>query len=419
MHRTIPTGIAIALSIMSARAAAQPVRDPELETLEARVAAMESELNALRTELEQARQEASSDDESLRAELTAANATAQRAESNSLELTKASSVTHLAGYASIGYTDIENGTDAFNVGNFNPVFHFQYQDRVLWESELEIEVEEDGDTAVHLEYSAIDVFLNDYLTFVGGKFLSPIGNFRQNLHPAWINKLPSAPPGFGHDGAAPVSEVGLQLRGGAPVGDSARVTYSTYVGNGPRLEAEDGELHGVEAEGFSTDDDGEKVWGGRVSFLPLPRLELGVSAAFGDAAITSDDGVELVGDPLRDYTVRGFDLTYQWDNFDLRAEYVQTEVGNAAGSVAEEGAKWETWYVQGSYKFAGARWEAVLRYADYTSPQLSQRQEQTAVGLNYLIGPSAIAKLGYEFNDGAPGLPTDDDRIVLQLAYGY
>jgi hypothetical protein len=77
----------------------------------------------------------------------------------------------------------------------------------MLESELEISIEPDDDTEAELEYLTIDWFANDYAAVLAGKFLSPVGQFRQNLHSSWINKLPTAPPGFGHDGAAPISEM--------------------------------------------------------------------------------------------------------------------------------------------------------------------------------------------------------------------
>ena len=87
--------------------------------------------------------------------------------------------------------------------------------------------------------------------------------------------MPSAPPGFGHDGAAPISDVGFQLRGGFPIG-SLRTNYAVYISNGPELiaELEDGEfeLDGVEAEGFGSDGDGEKVIGGALWVYPLCRF---------------------------------------------------------------------------------------------------------------------------------------------------
>jgi len=132
---------------------------------------------------------------------------------------------HMAGYADVGYIDQESSDGSFGVGSFSPIFHFQYRDLVMLESELEIEVDDAGETETNLEYLTIDWFINDYMALIAGKFLSPIGQFRQNLHPSWINKLPSAPPGFGHDGAAPVSEVGVQLRGAFPVANM-RTNYA-------------------------------------------------------------------------------------------------------------------------------------------------------------------------------------------------
>ena len=333
---------------------------------------------------------------------------------------------HLAGYADVGYTDAQSEDGSFNAGTFAPIFHFQYRDLVMLEAELEIGVGNNGETDVAIEYLTIDWFASDYTTLVAGKFLSPIGQFRQNLHPSWINKLPSAPPGFGHDGAAPVSEVGVQLRGGFPVG-SVRTNYAFYAGNGPELKAEfeDGEyeLDGVEAEGFGSDGDGEKVYGGRIGILPFAGLEIGFSAATGKATVTSvEDGdsdlLSLEG--ARDYDVKGADFNWLLGAFQLRGEYVETKVGSDnVGTAASAGAVWETWYTQGSYKVKNTKWELVTRYTDFDSPHNSQDQSQWALGTNYLFTNNFIGKLGYEFNDGQSGKLSDDDRFLLQMAYGF
>ncbi|MFB3107557.1 MAG: porin, partial [Pseudomonadales bacterium] len=141
--------------------------------------------------------------------------------------------------------------------------------------------------------------------------------------------------------------------------------------------------------------------------------------AFGDAAVVENDEMDFEGDPSRDYRVLGVDAAYQWNNFDFRGEYIQQDIGDQVNSVAPEGGKWETWYVQGAYKFAQAKWEGVLRYADYTSPHADDSQKQVALGLNYLVAPNAVIKLGYEINDGLSGEETDSDRWMIQIAYGY
>lgn len=334
---------------------------------------------------------------------------------------------HMSGYADVGYADSESEDGSFNVGSFSPIFHFQYRDLVMLESELEIEVGDDGETETSLEYLTIDWFVNDYMILLAGKFLSPIGQFRQNLHPSWINKLPSAPPGFGHDGAAPVSDVGFQLRGGFPVGDT-RTNYALFISNGPELisEFEDGEfeLDGVEAEGFGADGDGEKVFGGRFGIIPFAGFELGLSAASGKATVTSiedGDSSTLDGEGARDYDVIGADFSWQLNAFNFRGEYVDTEVGADAGNgtAASEGATWETWYTQGSYRISQSKWELVARYTDFDSPHTSQDQEQWAIGTNYLFTNNFIGKFSFELNDGQTGSDTNQDRFLFQMAYGF
>jgi len=404
---------ASAFALLASPAFAQ-MHPERLSELEKQVEALTEQLGALQAELDDAKGDA--DVKEIRKDVEA-NKAAIRATQSSAVFTDVTSVTHLSGYASADYVSVEDGPSAF-VANFNPMFHFLYDNKILWEAELEVEVEENGDTAIGLEYTTVDWFLNDKLTLIAGKFLSPIGNFRQNLHPSWINKLPSAPPGFGHDGAAPISEVGVQLRGVAPMGNS-RLNYALFVGNGPKIEGEDGEIHAIEAEGLASDPDDEKVFGGRVAFLPIPSLELAVSGATGDAAVVEDDGVDIEGDPKRGYQVLGFDASYQWNNLDLRGEYVKQEVDPSPLSVAPEGGVWETWYAQAAYKFADGKWEGVARYTDFQSPHADDTQEQLALGINYLITPSAFLKFGYESNKGEPGEITDADRWILQLAFGY
>jgi len=414
--------ISVTTLLMLASPAIAQTDDARLEELEAKMSILTEQLAELRADLAQAKAvpAAGSAEEiqALRAEVATTKQVALQATQSANEWKNTSSTTHIAGYASADYVSPDNANSAFTA-NFNPMFHFQWRDRILWEAELAIELEENGETSVELEYTTIDYFINDNMVFLAGKFLSPIGNFRQNIHPSWINKLPSAPPGFGHDGAAPIADIGVQLRGAVNVGSNRRISYAGYIGNGPVLVGEGGEIHGIEAEGFAGDADGEKVFGGRVSLMPVPGLEVAVSGAFGDAAVTENDGLEVEGDASRDYTVLGVDAAYQWKNFDFRGEYVSQDVADSAQSIAMEGGIWETWYAQGAYKFGEAKWEGVLRYTDYTSPHPDESQEQWALGLNYLIAPSAIIKVGFESNSGLAGEVTDDDRWIVQFAYGY
>lgn len=415
--------------------------DDRYEALKAQVEALQQQLQQVQETLQQFEQNAASSQEVSELRNAVAD-TASQAEMQELraevagaaEWKSPNTLIHMSGYADAGYANADNEDGSFNVGTFSPIFHYQYRDLVMLESELEFEVTDEGETELALEYLTIDLFLNDYLALVGGKFLSPLGQFRQNLHPSWINKLASAPPGFGHDGAAPVSEVGFQARGGFPLGNMF-ANYAVYVGNGPELNAtfEEGEfeLEGIAAEGFGKDADGKKVYGGRLGFVPVSGLEIGLSAATGNATVTAlelahgggeepESPGDLGDEPPRDYDVFGVDFAWGLNSFRLRGEYVKSKVGaDQIGISASPGASWETWYTQASYQFPLTKWEAALRYADFNSPHASQDQQQWAVGLNYLFSSSVIGKLTYEFNDGEPGVQSDADRWMFQLAYGF
>lgn len=329
------------------------------------------------------------------------------------------SVFHLAGYADASYADRSGGESGFDVAQFVPIIHYQYQDRILLEAELVTSIGADGETEIELEYSTVDVVLNDSMVLIAGKFLSPIGYFQQNLHPSWINRLASPPPGFSHDGAALATEIGLQLRGGLTFASDRLWTYAVYVGNGPELEAEDGELMAVATEGFTRDVDDSKAWGGRVSVIPIASLEVGVSGARGKATITESDEAEFSGDPKRDYTALGADVSWKWGrSLDTRGEYIRQKVGAAAASIAPDSATWDAWYVQAAYRWPDTSWEFAARYGEFRSPDEAMEQDQVMLGVSYLWSSNAVARFGYEFNDGLAGEDSKRNRWLLQIAYG-
>lgn len=318
------------------------------------------------------------------------------------------SVVHLAGYGSAGFSSRKSDS-TFQVFSFSPIFHYQYKDLMLMQAELEMGYNEDGSTETVLEYASLNLIMNDHAVLVAGQFLSPIGQFRQNLHPAWINKLPSKPLGFADGGAAPLTETGVEVRGGFIPGGHG-LNYALYVGNGPKLLDNAGELE-VETEGNSSDANKNKTVGGRVGYLLLHNLEFGLSLARGKA--------NLPGEPNRGYRVCDVDFAYQPAVIELRGEYVQTVVETLVGSAIPDEHTWKAWYVQASHKFTPSRWEAVVRYGKFTPPEESQELKQWALGVNYLFANNVIGKLSYEKNDGPVGTVEDENRFVAQLAYGF
>tara|TARA_R110002073_G_scaffold336235_1_gene531142 strand:+ start:4353 stop:5573 length:1221 start_codon:yes stop_codon:yes gene_type:complete len=377
----------------------------DTEALKARIESLENQLNEIKNLLKQQVQQSATKEEVQAVKQEVAIAKSEQAEWKSFD-----SGVHLAGYGALNYSAED---DSFNQALFAPIFHYQYKDLFLLESEFEVEVQDDGSTEFGLEYLTVDWFMNDYMALVAGKFLSPVGQFRQNLHPTWINKMVTAPVGFGHDQAAPTSELGVQLRGGFPVSETINANYALYVSNGPILELNGAgdEIEAVEYNASTNDADDNKTFGGRVALTPLPNTEIGFSGAFGDIAIP--------GESDRDYDVIGADFFTRWKGFDLRGEYVRQQVAALVTSAAPDSQEWEALYTQLSYKFLPTKFEAVVRYGDYNSNHADQAQEQWALGLNYLFAPNAIAKMSYEFNDGLAGTTTDQDQLLIQLTYGF
>ncbi|MDF1880196.1 porin [Sulfurimonas sp. MAG313] len=256
-----------------------------------------------------------------------------------------------------------------------------------------------------------------------GKFMSPLGQFVQNQHPSWINKLPNTPVGFGHDGAAPTSNVGIALRGGLPKMGSIRSNYVSFVSNAPTFgEAADGDVV-IDANGKTSSGNASKTWGGRFAINPVGNMEIGVSGAIGKVSeeltlLTVVNGTE--GDKIsRDYNVFGADLMYNLEGVDLKAEYIQQKIGENESSTLE-GGLWRAWYAQASYQMNWLRFEPVLRYSDYHNPETNKNQ--WALGVNYLFSNNVIAKVAYEYNTNEDDLgdaSINNNRVSAQLAFGF
>lgn len=332
---------------------------------------------------------------------------------------------HLSGYAAAGleFSKTEGATEGttstFTPARFAPIFHFLYNDVALFQAEPELSVAEDGGTELELEYASIALLLHDRFSLVIGKFLSPIGQFQERLHPAWTNKLPNAPAGFGHHGGiAPLTDLGLQVRGGAPLGGML-LGYTVYVSNGPQVVLHHGRLE-VEHEATTSTRD-EKTFGGRLSLIPVPHLEFGVSAISasklsGEAGLLTQPDLSLVG----------MDGAYTQGPWDVRFEYIGSTLDSFTdpeGDVAPE-TKPSLWYVQAAYQLGGP-WEPVIRYGesqyeawDTAGNTLVQRKtKRLSLGVNYLFAPSLIAKFAYETDD--LDWTQDQERFTFQVAYGF
>lgn len=331
----------------------------------------------------------------------------------------------MAGYGDVNYIDPENSNSVFT-SRFIPIFLYQLNDRIHIEAELEFSLGEDGETETELEYANVHYYLTDSTVMTAGKFLLPFGQFGPNLHPSWINRLPTLPGIYGGHGGngsftplMPVmSDVGISAQQVFKINNDSRVFLDLYVVNGPKIEAEE-EGHdeaeesfpGVEFEPSNSDNNNSKALGGRLAYAWLPRLEIGGSYYQG----AYDDAGDL------DFTAIGIDFNYIASYYSIRSEYIKTEADarndadNGTNSVDRDG-----WYLQGA-------WQMRQLNIDYLNPvELVLRRseinkidggERWTVGANYWLSPSATIKLAYE--DTSLDNNEDDTRIVTQFSFGF
>ena len=267
----------------------------------------------------------------------------------------------LTGFADFAYhQDLEETEiSRFAHAGFAPIMIWRPSEKLFFESELHIELEggthggetgaghgghghggsEDGGishagkTHFDLGYASFGYFVNDWLSLVGGKFLSPFGTFNERFHPSWINRLPSVPLGFGHGGAGPTDELGIQARGGLQLGKT-KLYYALYLSNGPVLEDGKGDADRAGTLLFSNFEDNNvnKAIGGRIGWLPFSNssLEIGLSGQY--AGKTGDRGTDYENVSAFLYAA---DLTYVKDfaplagTIRLTGQYSAADVGDA------------------------------------------------------------------------------------------
>jgi hypothetical protein len=323
----------------------------------------------------------------------------------------------ISGYGTVGYGIRTQGDNenAFNA-TVNPIFLFQFQDRILFEAEWEFELE-GGVTETGLEYAQLDVMVTDNLTLIGGKFLLPFGVFGERLHPTWINKFPTGTPIYGHHvaafGAEPllpiISDLGVMARAMLRPGP-LNVTLNGYITQGAAPEDPAEEVAEIVFPSSSEDNNTDKMVGGRLDIGLPPHFELNVSYMNGD--YDENNVLDLTG-----WNVAG---EFRVQNVEVRGEYVQTrqEIEEPSGfpTLRRHG-----FYAQAAYRFGA--WEPVFRWTQVFDSQLDGATQalgawQAGFGLDYWITPSVALMGGYELNK-EKGSELDNNRFIVHIAYGF
>jgi hypothetical protein len=354
----------------------------------------------------------------------------------------------IRGYGHMGYESVKTNGETestYNGGSFSPIFLFKHSDRLMFESELEFEINE-GALELGFEYADIMYVLNDYMTIRGGKFLLPFGTFMERLHPSWVNRMPTKPLGFGHDGIAPGSGVGVELRGAFRMGTST-VNYSFYNTNGPAIKTPAG-VEPVEAGMLAfnnlRDNNNSRAFGGRIGLLPFANNSTEVGFSF-----YSTDKVGATGSPYENLGANLYAIDFSYVKqlpslggiVDIKSQYNNSKVDNIIYSIEEEPGVFEdldfdnqshSFYAQLSYRptMSGNNFfknlEFVYRYSEVRTPEGSgfeSNKQESAFGLNYWISWRSLIKLNYQSITGEGGHDVvgdfDQKGVFLHWAIGF
>lgn len=356
----------------------------------------------------------------------------------------------LRGYAHSGY-EKRGDESSFVGGSFNPIFLWRQSDRLLFEAELELELEH-GSTELALEYANMAYLLSDNLTVRLGLFLLPFGTFSERFHPRWINRLPSSPLGFGHDPIGPMRDLGIEFRGNFQLG-SRSLNYALYLTNGPSLN--DGTNHDLSEDEAGMlnylnfdDNNANKAVGGRVGFFPFstPSLELGISGQRALVGSHESDYEETAANlyALDVSLVKNIipfkgvlDLKGQLNSINIDEEQYFSDEDSSFYSFANQS---QVSYFQAAYRPAYVQnsviknMEFVGRYSQLSTPEGSHweaNQTQYTIGLNYWLDWRTVVKIAYQVTDNTEadshggeeeeghGTGAGDDTILIHWAFGF
>jgi len=328
--------------------------------------------------------------------------------------------------------DSRDANSSFSA-TFNPIFLWKMSDRLLFEGELELELE-GSETSTALEMAHISYLLNDYMTIGAGKFLNPGDYFVERQHMAWVNKLPDKPLAV-YDGLMPESLVGVQVRGAIPVGPT-KIGYAFFAANAPTLTttpadpANPIELGTLSFDNFDNSN-GHISAGGRVGFYPMPELEIGYGFQTAAVAPRGTDVRALL---------QSVDLTYVRDSdilkgtVNLHGQWVWSHVDRYTYDASGSGGfgpltftnNRNGGYAQLAYRpsklenIVLKNLEPVVRYdmINQKKTPVGFDERRFTLGLNYWLGASTVVKVAYEF-DRQNGTGQNGNAFFTQFDLGF
>ena len=291
---------------------------------------------------------------------------------------------------------------------------------------------------VQLWRAQTEWFMTDSLTFVAGRFYSPLGFYSERLRLNWIIKTPDPPLMFNQVYPAQLSFDGLQVRGARYLFDwPVKLEYSGFVANGlnvPGAKLSPAIYSNLNnfATNAGSDVTSAKAWGGRIGFsIPQVGFIAGLSGLSNQSY--TQDGQFL--------TLWDVDASWHKGNWDARFELAKMwqDTPAPAPSIYRFGFYAQVAYrqynnpnpvlqkLEGVFRFDHVQFDGInlaqtgLNFGGLGLTYANQPldRDRFTFGLNYWFYPSLVFKAALEWNHerGVPSLR--DNGFIGQVVWGF
>ncbi len=326
----------------------------------------------------------------------------------------------------------KSGSNSTFYADSSPMIQVRVDKKIFINTAFDFYTASGGPGGINSDIGAANVNyeLGDYMTVGGGLISSPIGGIVSNYNAAPWNRW--LVDGSLEDNLLPSNELGIWTRGGIPAPDSlGYLTYFLFVSNGPDL-ITTGDAPGQNQLGYANSPANQngKTLGGRVSYLPIPNVELGYSFEWArpspsGSLITTNSWIQAV-----DFNTYYFNKKIEgFVKFRGGWAWDQTGQGIAPGSTnlltgnMSNGGQIDVAYQPSmcGIKYLDKTMVA-FRYdrtdgpvTDLQTPGATHEQRYS-VGLDYWLHSNAVLKFEYEF-DNVPD-QHGSNAMFLQFAVG-
>jgi hypothetical protein len=405
----------VALASLGAALPAAAQDAPSLEALWEVIQQQQREIEELKQQVGAAQAQIAGADESIEATQEMVVATADYVES--LEIPAAGgSDTTIGGYGELHYTQLDaddpvRNLDQIDFHRFVLLFGHEFNERVRFFSELELEHSLAGDGKpgeIELEQAYVEFALNDSTFALGGLFLLPLGILNETHEPPTFY-------GVERNSVENVIIPSTWWEAGAGVnGNFANgLNLDFALHSGLAIPTDGSNAFRVRSgrQKVAKADASNPAYTARLKYTGMPGLEVAASYQYQtNPSQVADDGLDS-GNLFTTHVI------YDQGRFSLRALYGKWSFSGAAVQAA--GADEQSgWYVEPSFRLT-PRWGVYARYEDVDGARDQDRFSQWEAGLSYWPVPGVTLKMDYRLREHNLFPDVGRDFGAFDLGIGY